>query len=60
MRWFKRCKHPLVVCLHGDMILQTIRPWRNPVIARVRCGDCGKTLYDRELPKICTWTGVPH
>lgn len=57
---FRRCKHKNIRCLHGDEIYQTLRPIRRPEIARVRCVDCGKALYNVELPYVCTVTKTPH
>lgn len=54
---FGRCKHLHVRCIHGDEVLTTIRAWRKPAVARVRCKDCGKNLYGRKLTRrICDET----
>ncbi len=53
------CKHENVRCIHGDEINNTGR-LRPPYIARCACKDCGKYLYWREMPDICTNTGTPH
>ena len=60
MLFFNRCKHRNIRCLHGDEVWNTMRAWRRPEIARTRCVDCGKALYNVELPDICTVTNTEH
>lgn len=58
---FERCVHANVRCIHGDEINSTIRAWRKPTLARVRCRDCGRALYDVwPMPDPCFYTGEPH
>lgn len=59
MKLFKRCEHLRTRCLHGDeiwarMTVYTLRFWKDNVINRQLCLDCGKPL-NREA--ICTLTG---
>lgn len=60
VKFFLRCKHVHVRCIHGDEIQSTYRGWRVPALARVRCLDCGRGLYGIPLPDICTVTNEPH
>ena len=47
----RRCKHELIICLHGDEIVS-----RN--FNRSVCIICEKPF--KELPEICAYTGKPH
>lgn len=47
--WFGRCDHENTRGIYGDEIVSTIRAWRNPALARVRCLNCGRALYGRPL-----------
>lgn len=53
--WFRprhrRCKHPLVFCLHGDEI-------RFAGGHRSQCIVCSKTFPG--LPEVCMYTGEKH
>lgn len=61
LKFFKKCKHERTLCIHGDAAIDsTLRAWRHPSFARVRCADCGKPLYHLDLPEICTDTNEPH
>lgn len=62
---FRRCQHLHTRCIHGDegwdrMKVYTLRWWKEPVIRRQACTDCGHAL---DRPAICTiygacrWTG---
>ena len=50
-----RCKHTRTRGIYGDEIWTTLRRvfwperWGGSQIARVRCLDCGRALYDRAL-----------
>lgn len=46
---FTRCHHKNTRIIYGDEILNTIRAFRKPMIARIRCVDCGKALYDVDM-----------
>lgn len=59
MRWLF-CKHEHVRCIHGDEINNTMRVWRTPSYARVRCLDCGRALYTWPLPKSCLLPNIYH
>ena len=50
---FRRCGHPHVECIHGDLI-------NHADGARARCVDCGRALKYLPLPEPCTGTGRPH
>jgi hypothetical protein len=56
----KRCLHAHVRCIHGDEIVSTIRAWHKPILARARCLDCGRALYDEPLPDLCWFTNDLH
>lgn len=60
LKFFQRCKHENLRCVHGDEINQTGRMFRRPEIARAACTDCGRYVYDKGLPEYCTTTGEPH
>lgn len=60
LRLFTRCEHKNVRCIHGDEIISTVRAWRRPTLARVRCLDCGKALYNKPFPIMCYNTGFRH
>ena len=62
MRILNRCSHTNVRCIHGQEIESTTRwrLWRRSTIARVRCLDCEKPLYDREMPDLCSATNKSH
>lgn len=56
---FRKCEHLHTRCLHGDEIhdrmkVHVLRFWREEVIRRQICTDCGAAL-DRRA--ICTTTG---
>jgi hypothetical protein len=53
IRFWKRCKHERVRCVHGDEIIQVD-------FARVKCLDCGRALKHHPLPEPCTVTGHRH
>lgn len=57
---FLFCKHKNQRCIHGDEINQTIRAWFKPTLARARCLDCGKALYDVPIPKTCFYGPMIH
>lgn len=40
------CAHSRTRGIYGDEIWSTLRAWSGK-LARVRCLDCGKALYDR-------------
>ncbi len=46
-----RCQHPERRCIHGDEIVAAGGH-------RARCLSCGRSL--RELPLVCTHSGMPH
>lgn len=53
------CKHKRARCIHGDegwarMKVYTLRWWKEPVVRRQSCLDCGRAL---DLPAICVVTG---
>lgn len=48
-RIFTKCPHTNKRMVNGDEIIDTIRVFRKPMIARVRCRDCGKTLHNVDL-----------
>jgi hypothetical protein len=50
-RWFGRCEHENVRCVHGDEIIAN--RYRRGV-----CLDCNRSL--QPLPFMCSWTGKPH
>ena len=55
MRLLRRCEHRRTRGLYGDEIWDTMRRtlwplrWGGGQLARVRCLDCGRALYDRPL-----------
>ena len=51
-RWFRRCPHDAIRCVHGDEIID-----RNG--ARRACLDCGRSLKG-SLPDLCAVTGRLH
>lgn len=53
IRFWKRCQHTRLACIHGDTIIEA--DW-----ARVLCLECGRALKHRPLPEPCTITGHRH
>ena len=51
----RRCKHESTRGIYGDEVWTTMRRvfwpdrWGGSQIARVRCLDCDRALYDRDL-----------
>ena len=55
----KRCQHLHTRCIHGDegwarMKVFMLRWWKEPIVHRQACLDCGKAL---DRGPICTVTG---
>lgn len=58
----RRCQHRNTRCIHGDEILDRmkvyiVRFWKDEVVYRQACMDCGKAL---DRPPICADGGLIH